>query len=171
MPAVGSWSLAAAAAPGEELRALLGHPLILGFGALLAAWLASRTVHEQVRRLGLERTGPDGRPLFAWTALFSALSDSRYRRFSESYRTRFGNSPYRIATLGYDSVLLVLRVAGESWQPGTPFPTGQLTSRGGFLGLDGAFRFQSDGNAQRALEVREVRDGQVIVVSPAPDSF
>ncbi|NCP17916.1 MAG: penicillin-binding protein activator [Erythrobacter sp.] len=104
-------------------------------------------------------------------ALFSALSDSRYRRFSESYRTRFGNSPYRIATLGYDSVLLVLRVAGESWQPGTPFPTGQLTSRGGFLGLDGAFRFQSDGNAQRALEVREVRDGQVIVVSPAPDSF
>ena len=58
-----------------------------------------------------------------------------------------------------------------SWQPGRPFPTGQLTDAGGFLGLDGAFRFSSDGTAQRALEVREVRDGQVVVVSPAPESF
>ena len=104
-------------------------------------------------------------------ALFSALSDARYRRFSESYRSRFGDSPYRIATLGYDGVLLALRVAGNGWQPGRPFPTGQLTDAGGFLGLDGAFRFSSDGTAQRALEVREVRDGQVVVVSPAPESF
>ena len=104
-------------------------------------------------------------------ALFSALSDGRYRRFSDSYRNRFGNSPYRIATLGYDSVLLALRVAGEGWQPGTPLPTRELTDAGGFLGLDGAFRFRADGTAQRTLEVREVRDGQVVVVSPAPDSF
>ena len=104
-------------------------------------------------------------------ALFSALSDNRYRRFSESYRTRFGNSPYRIATLGYDSVLLALRVAGQGWQPGTPFPVGQLTDRSGFLGLDGAFRFRTDGTAQRTLEVREVRDGQVVVVGPAPEAF
>ncbi|MBB3032906.1 penicillin-binding protein activator [Alteriqipengyuania lutimaris] len=104
-------------------------------------------------------------------SLFSALSDGRYRNFSESYRSRFGDSPYRIATLGYDSVLLALRVAGGDWRPGTPFPTGELTAQGGFLGLDGAFRFRSDGTSQRALEVREVRDGQVVVVSPAPDGF
>ena len=105
-------------------------------------------------------------------ALFSAVSDGRYRNFSDSYRNRFGNAPYRIATLGYDSVLLALRVAGNNtWRPGTPFPTSELTARGGFLGLDGAFRFEADGTAQRALEVREVRDGQVVVVSPAPDNF
>ena len=104
-------------------------------------------------------------------ARFAALSDARYRRFSESYRNRFGNSPYRISTLGYDSVLLALRVAGGDWRPGTPFPTRELASQGGFLGLDGAFRFRPNGTAQRALEVREVRDGQVVVVSPAPDAF
>ncbi|GAB5347586.1 penicillin-binding protein activator [Alteriqipengyuania sp. 357] len=105
-------------------------------------------------------------------ALFAALSDGRYRNFSESYRSRFGNSPYRIATLGYDSVLLALRVAGgNTWRPGTPFPTRELTAQGGFLGLDGAFRFRPNGTAQRALEVREVRDGQVVVVAPAPDAF
>ena len=104
-------------------------------------------------------------------ALFSALSDDRYRRFSESYRNRFGDSPYRIATLGYDAVLLALRVAGDDWRPGRPFPTGELTSQSGFLGLDGAFRFRTNGTAQRALEVREVRDGQVVVVAAAPEGF
>lgn len=104
-------------------------------------------------------------------ALFAALSDGRYRRFSESYRNRFGSSPYRIATLGYDAVLLALRVAGQGWRPGTPFPTREMTDQGGFLGLDGAFRFRTDGTAQRALEVREVRNGQVVVVSPAPEAF
>ncbi len=104
-------------------------------------------------------------------ALFSAVSDDRYRNFATSYRNRFGGSPYRIATLGYDSVLLALRVASNGWPAGTPFPTSELTARGGFLGLDGAFRFESNGTAERALEVREVRDGDLVVVSPAPDNF
>src|SRR6185436_19360759 len=39
-------------------------------------------------------------------AWFSAVSDARYRQFVTSYQSRFGEEPYRIATLGYDSVLL-----------------------------------------------------------------
>ncbi|MCB2087369.1 MAG: penicillin-binding protein activator [Sphingomonadaceae bacterium] len=101
---------------------------------------------------------------------FSAVSDARFKRFSESYNARFGGQPYRIATLGYDSVLLALRVARD-WKPGTSFPTGALRDKGGFLGLDGAFRFQRSGVVERAMEVREVRDGQVVIVSPAPAKF
>ena len=40
--------------------------------------------------------------------LFSAVSDGRFKRFSDSYNGRFGGQPYRISTLGYDSVLLTL---------------------------------------------------------------
>lgn len=103
-------------------------------------------------------------------ALFAATSDQRFHRFADSYRTRFGGAPYRIATLGYDAVLLTLRVARE-WQPGTPLPTARLYDRGGFLGLDGPFRFNSDQVVERALEVREARAGSVLVVSPAPARF
>lgn len=103
-------------------------------------------------------------------AWFSAVSDGRFRQFSESYRARFGAAPHRIATLGYDSVLLTLRVARE-WKPGTTFPTARLRDQGGFLGLDGPFRFSPDGVVERAFEVREVRAGGVAVVSPAPDRF
>lgn len=103
-------------------------------------------------------------------AWFATVSDARFGQFSTSYRSRFGSTPYRIATLGYDAVLLALRVARE-WQPGTRFPTSRLLDQGGFLGLDGVFRFQRNGVIERALEVREVRSGTVRVVSPAPTRF
>jgi hypothetical protein len=46
-----------------------------------------------------------------------------------------------------------------------------MLDRGGFLGLDGAFRFGANGVIDRALEVREVRASGVTVVSAAPARF
>ena len=103
-------------------------------------------------------------------ALFASVSDARFKRFADSYEARFGSRPFRIATLGYDAVLLTLRVARD-WRVGSDFPERQLFDRGGFLGVDGPFRFGRDGVAERALEVRQVRDGQVIAVDAAPSSF
>lgn len=103
-------------------------------------------------------------------AWFAAVSDDRYRQFSDSYQARFGERPYRIATLGYDGVLLALRIARE-WQPGARFPVAQLLDPGGFIGIDGPFRFRSDGVGERAMEVRQVGSGTVSVVSPAPARF
>lgn len=103
-------------------------------------------------------------------ALFAAVSDQRYRRFADSYASRFGAQPYRTATLGYDAVLLTLRVARD-WKVGTPFPKAELYDKGGFLGVDGAFRFGRNGVVERALEVREIKGGEVSPVDPAPTGF
>ncbi len=103
-------------------------------------------------------------------ALFAAVSDQRYARFADSYSARFGAQPHRVATLGYDAVLLTLRVARD-WKVGTPFPKNELYDRGGFLGVDGAFRFGRNGVVERALEVREIRGGEVTPVDPAPTGF
>jgi len=101
---------------------------------------------------------------------FAAISDDRWRQFSDSYQSRFGSRPYRVATLGYDAVLLTLRVARD-WQPGRPFPTASLLDSTGFLGLDGPFRFQNSGLGERAMEVRQVGNGTVTVVDKAPEKF
>ncbi|WP_232492207.1 penicillin-binding protein activator [Novosphingobium kaempferiae] len=107
-------------------------------------------------------------------AWYATVSDQRFGQFSKSYRARFGGQPFRIATLGYDAVLLTLRVARD-WKPGTRFPVDTLRDTrafpGGFLGVDGAFRFTRGGLIERALEVREVGAGTVKVVSPAPVKF
>lgn len=103
-------------------------------------------------------------------ALFASVPDGRFRQFSASYKARFGAPPHRVATLGYDAVLLTLRVARE-WPVGRPFPVTRLLDHNGFLGLDGPFRFGANGIVERALEVREIRGGTVTIASPAPDRF
>ncbi len=103
-------------------------------------------------------------------AWFAAVSDARFARFAESYKARFGASPYRMATFGYDSVLLTIRIARD-WRSNTAFPVARLSDRDGFLGLDGPFRFAPSGIGERALEVREARAGGITVVSAAPEKF
>lgn len=103
-------------------------------------------------------------------AWFASVPDNLYRQYAVKYRSRFGAAPYRLSSLGYDAVLLTVRIARD-WRPGSPFPESALRDPGGFSGIDGAFRFGRDGVAQRALEVQEIRDGHTIVVSPAPSGF
>jgi branched-chain amino acid transport system substrate-binding protein len=158
----------------QRLRSRGGydHVLIADSGRI-AAQAAARLKAPGVRFLGTELWS--GEALLTRTpalagALFSAVPDARYRRFADSYEARLGGAPYRIATLGYDAVLLTLRVARD-WRPGQPFPLDRLRDPGGFLGLDGAFRFGRDGVVERAMEVREVRSGGISVVDPAPAAF
>jgi ABC-type branched-subunit amino acid transport system substrate-binding protein len=161
----------------QRLRAGGGYDTVLiADGARLAVQAAGelkRDGAEDIRLLGTELWSGESALIRAASvegALFSAVSDSRFRRFSESYEARFGTKPYRIATLGYDSVLLTLRIARD-WRVGQDFPSRQMYDRGGFLGVDGPFRFNRNGVAERALEVREVRSGEVVAVDPAPTSF
>lgn len=103
-------------------------------------------------------------------AWFASVPNNYYRQYAAKYRDRFGLAPYRLSTLGYDAVLLTVRIARD-WRPGDDFPEGRLTDRDGFAGLDGAFRFGRDGVAQRMLEVQEIRGGATVSVSPAPSNF
>lgn len=152
-----------------------------GFQAVLIADTAKTAAQAATRLRGskaLRILGTDlwsGDPVVSnSTALrgawFAALPDTRYRQFTSSYQSRFGAAPFRQATMGYDAVLLTVRIARE-WRGGMPFPVNRLTDRGGFLGLDGPFRFRADGMIDRALEVRETRTGGVTIVSPAPEKF
>ena len=103
-------------------------------------------------------------------AWFASVSDGLYNQLATKYRARFGKAPYRLASLGYDAVLLVTRIAGD-WRPGSSFPASRLTDPGGFSGIDGAFRFNRDGIVERALEVQQAGPNGSTVVSPAPRGF
>ncbi len=100
-------------------------------------------------------------------AWFASVSDGLFGQLATRYRERYGNAPYRLASLGYDSVLLTIRVARD-WRPGTVFPQARLFQEDGFAGIDGIFRFDTRGVAVRALEVSEVRAGGFAVINAAP---
>ncbi len=103
-------------------------------------------------------------------AWFASVSDNLYRQYAAKYRARFNTAPYRLSSLGYDAVLLTVRIMRD-WPIGERFPEDRLRDPGGFAGIDGAFRFGRDGVAERALEVQEIRAGTTNVVSPAPSGF
>ncbi len=141
--------------------------------AALAVPAIRRTTSRSAKVLGTElwnaETGLGSMPALngAW---YASVSNSLYRQFATKYRARFNAAPYRLSSLGYDSVLLTVRIARD-WTIGRDFPESRLRAEDGFAGLDGAFRFGRDGVAERALEVQEVRPGGAVTVSPAPRTF
>ncbi|MFM6852477.1 MAG: penicillin-binding protein activator [Sphingopyxis sp.] len=100
-------------------------------------------------------------------AWYASVSDTLFNQMVTRYRERYGRTPYRIASMGYDAVLLTVRMTRD-WRPGTVFPQNRLFAEDGFGGIDGIFRFDSRGIANRALEVSEVRATGSAVISPAP---
>jgi branched-chain amino acid transport system substrate-binding protein len=143
-----------------------------GATAAVAAPLVKR-VSPNTRVLGTELWNSEsgiGQRAALNGAWFASVSDTLYRQYATKYRARFGSAPYRLSSLGYDAVLLIVRIARE-WRVGSAFPEARLRAADGFSGIDGAFRFKSDGVAERSLEVQEIRGGTTVTVSPAPSGF
>jgi ABC-type branched-subunit amino acid transport system substrate-binding protein len=156
-------------------KAPYGAVLIADSGATAAvvAPMVRKAVGADTRLLGTELWNTESSIASKASlngAWFASVPDNLYRQYAVKYRSRFGAAPYRLSSLGYDAVLLTVRIARD-WRPGTDFPESALRDPGGFSGIDGAFRFGRDGIAERALEVQEIRDGRTVVVSPAPTSF
>lgn len=144
-----------------------------GRGAAAAAPLLKSGAHARVRLLGTELWATEaglGRTPALRGAWYASVGDTMFNQLRTRYRARYGANPYRLASLGYDAVLLTVRIA-KNWRLGRAFPERELRDPVGFAGVDGPFRFTSSGIAERSLEVREVTATGTIVVSPAPRSF
>lgn len=94
-----------------------------------------------------------------------AASDKQARaNFDASYERAYGNAPLSLTSLAYDAVLLGAVVADGD-------PRGRVErteSPLGFYGTDGYLRFGPDGRPERGLAVYQIRQGQFVVMDPAP---
>jgi hypothetical protein len=172
---VGIETYAEPGAARAAVRRLATRPydaLLIADAGRVAA-LAAPAIPAGRRILGTELwasggAGASPRLRGAW---FAAPTEGRWGQFVQRYKARYsGQTPPRIASLGYDAVLLAARVA-RGWTPGRRFPLRAIDDREGFAGVDGIFRFRSDNVAQRAFEVRAVTSSGSTLVSPAPTSF
>ncbi len=163
----GAAGLLAAKAPYDAVLIADGVPQAVA--AAPAVKRSSPATHLLGTELWNTESGLGGRTVLSG-AWFASVPDGLYRQYATKYRTRFGKTPYRLSSLGYDAVLLTVRIARD-WRVGSPFPEQRLRDADGFSGIDGAFRFGSDGVAERALEVQEVHGTGTVVVSPAPRAF
>ncbi len=102
--------------------------------------------------------------------LYAAPDPSGFRAFCGRYRAKYGGDPVRTATLAYDAVALVAALART--QGAQRFAPETLTNPSGFAGIDGLFRFRSDGTNERGLARDEGRrPAAVQAVAGSPKSF
>lgn len=101
--------------------------------------------------------------------LYAAPDPAGFRGFSGRYRTKYGAEPVRTATLAYDAVALVAALART--QGAQRFAPETLTNPSGFAGIDGLFRFRSDGTNERGLAVMKVTNAGGTPVAGSPKSF
>ena len=83
-------------------------------------------------------------------------------RFEDSY----GRAPPPIASIAYDAVALAAALAKKG-----DFSASAILSPNGFAGIDGIFRFNRDGTADRGLAVVEVTSLGFRVISSPPSTF
>ncbi len=126
---------------------------------------------SQVQFLGTEQwkdSGLLGEPalLNGW---FAAASDDGFASFRSRYQSAFATAPPRLATLGYDAVVMASDLANRAG--GADFGELALTDPIGFSGTDGKFRLGRDGVAERALTVYRVAPRSFEVRDPAPNGF
>jgi ABC-type branched-subunit amino acid transport system substrate-binding protein len=101
--------------------------------------------------------------------LYAAPDPGGFRSFSGRYRAKYGADPVRTATLAYDAVALVAALART--QGPQRFSSEVLTNPSGFAGIDGLFRFRTDGTNERGLAVMRVASGGSQPVAGSPKSF
>ncbi|MBR1205405.1 MULTISPECIES: penicillin-binding protein activator [unclassified Bradyrhizobium] len=101
--------------------------------------------------------------------LYAAPDPSGFRSFAGRYRAKYGGEPVRTATLAYDAVALMAALART--QGAQRFAPETLTNPSGFAGIDGLFRFRSDGTNERGLAVMKVASGGGTPVAGSPKSF
>jgi branched-chain amino acid transport system substrate-binding protein len=127
---------------------------------------------KRLQLLGTGLWGDDPR-ISATPALdggwYAAPDPSGYRNFANRYAARFKQQPVRTATLAYDAVALIAALVKT--QGAQRFSPEILTNPSGFSGIDGLFRFRSDGTNERGLAVLRVTPSGPQVVAPAPRSF
>lgn len=102
-------------------------------------------------------------------SLFALPDTSANAAFESRFTATYGTRPHILAGKAYDGMraIATLLASGDR----AALTRERLTNPAGFAGAGGVFRFRPDGTVQRALAVATLRDGQIVVLDPAPRGF
>ena len=100
---------------------------------------------------------------------YAAPPRAERHNFLLRYRKLFGRPPPAIASLAYDATALAIVLAQTN--TAQYFAHNRLIQPYGFLGVDGLFRLQPAGVAERVFEIREVTRKGFKIIRSAATSF
>ena len=84
-------------------------------------------------------------------AWFPTAPSTDVADFEQSFTRMYGTEPSSLAAVAYDAAALVVALSAD----GALDPS-ELINRDGILGVNGLFRFRTDGTAERSLAIMEI---------------
>ena len=96
--------------------------------------------------------------------LMADLPSNNY--FNQRYKSAFGTTPIRLASLAYDSVGWIAKESTTS-----PVSLKDLRNMDSYQGVDGLVRLKADGTNQRGLRLVRKTSHGVVEVTPAPSNL
>ena len=102
-------------------------------------------------------------------AWFPAPPPNEISDFETRYQRQYGRAPSNLAAIAYDATALAIALSADG-----ELTTEELTSRQGYAGINGLFRFRYDGMADRSLAIMEIdpdAEGNVRQVRGTATSF
>ncbi len=103
-------------------------------------------------------------------AWFPAAPARELDDFRMRYERQYGVTPSSLAGLAYDAAALSIALSADG-----ALEMPELLSRDGFMGVNGLFRFRSNGTTERSLAIMEIDPGsetgaeEILPVSPSFD--
>lgn len=147
-------------ATGQNLRSLASLLSYYDVGLPAVRFLGMRNWDE------IENPQAEPALIGAW---YAAPAPAERQRFDARFKEAFGRAAARLASLAYDSTALAAILAQDGGDPRFSFEA--LTNTNGFLGVDGLFRLEPNGVAQRKFAILEVRKAGVQMIQAPLTSF
>jgi len=93
-------------------------------------------------------------------SLFTSLSNNSSKNFENEYIEMFNQKPHPVASLAYDAIGLVSNLN----QNNLSIDALSLTSKRGFSGINGKFKFLNNGNIERFPNIYKVKNQKLYKV-------
>ena len=101
---------------------------------------------------------------------FASPELKRWSKFADRYEHYFNEAPLRLSSVVYDSISLIFHLYNDDSNK-KYFSSSGLTNQQGFSGLDGIFRFTSEGITERKLAILEVQRGKFKLIKKPDTAF
>jgi hypothetical protein len=99
--------------------------------------------------------------------IFPDFSKINYTNYDEEYFKTFDQKPHKISSIAYDLIGLLSSLQTNN----KDITIINITNNSGFLGTNGLFRFNKDGNVERSLSIYQIKNQQTEEIKKASLNF
>ena len=100
-------------------------------------------------------------------AIFPNVNQIKYGNFLTDYQNNFVSKPHKVSSLAYDLIGLISSLQKNNQE----ISISNITNKNGFIGSNGLFRFNENGDIERSLSIFQIKNQKIKEVKKSDLNF